>query len=221
MENSIRIEDNYLSQFPDRLKQRIKDCGYKSGAQFASAVGISEQTLSGWMHGKTPDFNTLIEVCLCLDCSVDFITGHDAFSTHDLKGVCNYTGLSESAARNLHDNKAYKGTLVSAIVNNDPLLSLFFQFLGIAENDLYLERVYDKWDIDGNVYPEVDYVPTASEQLSINGVEVTKELLIQSVLSLLRNNLEHVLPEELKKILDEMERTEKQMPEEDYSLPFK
>lgn len=73
--------------------------------KLAEILGINRKTIIEWekgdINGKI-DFPTFIELCSVLKIDMPFLLG-DVYSNRELETVCKYTGLSENAAKRLHE----------------------------------------------------------------------------------------------------------------------
>jgi len=55
--------------------------------QLGAAIGVTKQTISGWENGyRTPDADSLKEMCGVLDCSSDYLLG----LSDEIKGNSNH-----------------------------------------------------------------------------------------------------------------------------------
>ena len=65
------IEHECLEQFGENLERMIRECGY-SQRELADQAGISESTLSRYIHGmQVPRATILVNIAYVLDCSLD------------------------------------------------------------------------------------------------------------------------------------------------------
>ncbi len=64
----------------------------------ADFLGVSRFTIKNWLNGNSaPDLQTLCVVCDRLKYDLDKMFGKLEEKTHDIKDICNMTGLSENA----------------------------------------------------------------------------------------------------------------------------
>ena len=91
--------------FGKRLKELRKEHGYTI-EQFADMVGISKSTLGYYENDKRmPDIEILARIANVLNVSADYLIGRTNKTARKgkLKTVCEFTGLSDSAAEYLSE----------------------------------------------------------------------------------------------------------------------
>ena len=99
---SGQIDNSYFDDLGANIRARRKELKLKQ-EKLADMAWCSRQTIVDIELGNViPKFETVINIAKALDCSIDYLTGHIDKSTHKLQGVCDYTGLSEEAVKNLH-----------------------------------------------------------------------------------------------------------------------
>lgn len=67
---------------------------------------IGRNSLSKLENGEIPDelsFKDILAFCDVLGCDINYLLDISDYSTKELETVCNYTGLSEKAAKKLHE----------------------------------------------------------------------------------------------------------------------
>lgn len=94
--------------FPKRLKEIMKERGENQTSLAKKIteqyVTIQRQTISLYMNGQSkPDTERLTAIAKVLDVSADWLLGLSDVQSMDgeVKQVCNYTGLSEDAIKNI------------------------------------------------------------------------------------------------------------------------
>ena len=114
--------------FALRLVEKRKKAGYKSQTEFAAAYEKEHPTKrrdeAGGNTGTSgilgtiknyenpnytksmPTLDKVDNICSLLGCDIDYLTGRIDEETHDVKFICEYTGLSESAVNMLHSIKS-------------------------------------------------------------------------------------------------------------------
>lgn len=85
---------------------------------------------------KTVDFDFFLAMCSKCDVSADYLVGIDVFENKDVKYICEYTGLSQAAIKQLHSWK--KGA------DNGADLSLIGQAFWGDEGEKAVEDAYVK-----------------------------------------------------------------------------
>lgn len=73
--------------------------------ELAKHIGVTDNTVSYYLSGeRCPDIEKLIEIAKFLNVSTDYLLGASNVKTTDteLKSICEYTGLSETAVNRLH-----------------------------------------------------------------------------------------------------------------------
>ena len=79
--------------------------GKRTNTEFADFLGISRQTVGFYCNGdRIPDAVVLRQIAEKCEVSVDWLLGLSDVPVldADIKEICAYTGLSETAAKNLH-----------------------------------------------------------------------------------------------------------------------
>ncbi|MBD5152263.1 MAG: helix-turn-helix transcriptional regulator [Oscillibacter sp.] len=106
-----------LPVFTERFRQLQ---GKQSNTEFAEFLGISRQSVGFYLNGdRIPDAVTLIKIAEKCDVSSDWLLGLSNVQDRsaELQQVCNYTGLSSHAVRNLH--------ILSSLDGEYPAVKLF------------------------------------------------------------------------------------------------
>lgn len=102
------MENNYdLKKLKQALHEKRTAAGLTIKA-LAEKVGKNVRTISDIddpENEKYPDLKTLIDLCHFYDCDIDALFGNLNYSKHDLKYICEYTGLSENAVNDLHNDQ--------------------------------------------------------------------------------------------------------------------
>lgn len=84
-----------------RLYDERKKHGY-SQEKLAEMVYVSRGAVSAWERGQyLPSTDKLLMLCELYDCDMDYLMGRIDESKHDLKFICEQTGLNEAAAKRL------------------------------------------------------------------------------------------------------------------------
>lgn len=118
---SVSVNIEYFNYLGKKIRERREEL-HLTQEELADEIGSSRQTI-GKIESPNyqkypnyaPPFKVLIKIAERLNCSIDYLTGHDKYITHDIKGVCEYTGLSESAVNFLHSPA---GTLARDVIND-------------------------------------------------------------------------------------------------------
>ena len=112
--------------------KKIEDMIYKNGMtqkQFAERIGVSNVTISNWLNEEiniNPSFKSLEKICKAFDLDMDYFTGRITEKTHDIKGVCEITGLSPEAAEALIN---YNKSMLPSQTDNIPMIDFISQML--------------------------------------------------------------------------------------------
>lgn len=94
----------YDSLFSTRLRNLITEKKI-SMQTLSSEIGVSRQAISQYCDGSTvPNADKLLKIAEYFDVSLDYLCGRSEAATtnKDLQFICDYTGLSESTIRVLH-----------------------------------------------------------------------------------------------------------------------
>ena len=94
-----------MEYFSERLKKLREEKGI-SQTELGEALGISRSSISFYEKSeRVPDIELLSDMARYFEVPVDYLLGlSNAKSTNEpeLKAICDYTGLSEEAVKNLH-----------------------------------------------------------------------------------------------------------------------
>lgn len=109
---------DYNSTFAVRLRTLIneKDTNIK---KIAEVVGVTRQAISQYKQGiATPCLDKLLGIATFFNVSSDYLLGlSDVKSTDtNIKSICDYTGLSETAINNLHNSTQANRALCEEII---------------------------------------------------------------------------------------------------------
>ncbi len=103
-------EQDEIERIGIQLKNRMAEKGINK-TQLAEVSGLSRQTVLNVINGRTKKGfspNTLQALCDALECDMSYLLGEIQYSTHDLKFICEYTGLTEKSVKKLHKAKDFR-----------------------------------------------------------------------------------------------------------------
>lgn len=104
------------TEVKDRL---IELQGHRTAEQFGKDLGVSRQTINYWLKGdRTPSAENIKTICTKEGVSADWLIGLSDIRTtnKEIKGIAEYTGLSENSIEALHRMKhETHGTLNKAL----------------------------------------------------------------------------------------------------------
>ena len=90
--------ENRIYSMRNGFKKARKRKGL-SQAEVADKMGVILKTVMNWEQGiSNPDLETTMKLAELFDCDIDYLVGRIEERTHDLKAICDLTGLSEDAA---------------------------------------------------------------------------------------------------------------------------
>lgn len=98
--SQILFAKEYIKRFPPKRKD---DAGGNDDNYNGILGTIKNYENPNW-SGK-PKLETVDNMCKILGCDVDYLLGTIDYETHNLKFICEYTGLSKEAVLSLHDRK--------------------------------------------------------------------------------------------------------------------
>ena len=137
------VNDDLKKCFSERL-QKLRKEKYNSQEKFSEAMDVSVETVKKWEQGKAfPETGHLLLIPDVLDCDLDYLIGRIDHQSRNRKISQDYTGLSEKAAKTLHewknshDQRKYWSTVVSMMIG-DP------RFSDIMENICSAQYVFRK-----------------------------------------------------------------------------
>lgn len=104
------------STFQERFRDLIGEAATQE--EIAKKVNSSRQNVGNWLSGKSkPDINALAEIAKGYNVSTDYLLGLTDVKTSDtdIKAICDYTGLSEKAVKeiiklNMHRSQTTEGS---------------------------------------------------------------------------------------------------------------
>lgn len=159
--------------FAQRLREIMEKRGMKPTTlsekiRNEQSFTLQRQSISQYMYGQSnPDSERLAAICNSLNVSADFLLGLTDYETPDtdLRGVCEYTRLSENAIKNissLSNSKIHDGEVLDLDLLNEMLssnkLRLFLYELGllVAEERLLKEQISEYINLDYSQVSEDD-----------------------------------------------------------------
>ena len=183
---------------------------YRSQSQFADALHVDRQSVQGWESGKhLPDLDNLISISDLLDVDLDYLTGRIDCMTHETQFICDQTGLSEPAVKNLcmlnadtSDHDLESNWILQTI---NALLENCISGSAIEEGTLWMSPLYHIAEYIG-ITPSPTINGEDKAWLSFNTgnaygqysqVESVRELYAERTLRQITRDLDH-----LKKILE-------------------
>lgn len=90
-----------LADMGKRMQMLMKEKGYKQ-KDISALMNVSPQTVNAWVQGKTAiSLDAMVPLCEILDCDMDYLAGRIERTNHKRQDICNLTGFSEKAAREL------------------------------------------------------------------------------------------------------------------------
>lgn len=121
-------EKKYNTIFAYRLRE-LFSAGNESQEKTAAALNVTRQTFGNWLNGRfQPDLEAVARLAEYYDVSLDYLLGRTKVKPVDNKliAVCNYTHLSEHAAKTLSD--LGESEILSEIIT-DPEYSRLIELL--------------------------------------------------------------------------------------------
>lgn len=188
----------YFDCLPENLRRIRKENGLTQ-EQLAEKAGCKRDTINKIENNnRIPEFETIINICKVLGCSVDSLTGHDACKTHDVQGVHDYTGLSEKAIEIMHskDFDIWKAQLLSMLLTESNILDRISDYWHLTKTSLdfvqleYTERkIVDHEIVDDSIRKKV-YVRT---DMKVNDSAIGEMTFKEAALRLIQDELEKVI----------------------------
>lgn len=125
--------------FCERLKQRREEVGFSSQKDFATAIGVSVQSINFYEAGKRlPDAETLYMLSEQLNCSIDWLLGRTENKMPDYTYIERITGLSEDAISNLesfYDGSFYarRNLVLNILIESGYLISIIDNLVDVCD----------------------------------------------------------------------------------------
>ncbi len=142
-------QNKSMPKFKERLFMHQGDLKL---CEYAAKLGITRQTLGFYINGdRIPDIATLARISKALNVSADYLLGLTDIQTPDsaIRGVCEYTGLSQEAVVLLHHLYA-ENDLLSALITwegFDQLIDYVVKYKNlryvVSEYGVLIEDDYD------------------------------------------------------------------------------
>lgn len=111
--------DPYYSAVASRLRDDLLQTPEET-KKLAEYLGCSVQAISQYKNGlATPKMENLISIAHYFGCSLDYLIGLSDVRTPsaDIQAMCEYTGLTEKAIRQLHVNKEHPTNISLNVVD--------------------------------------------------------------------------------------------------------
>lgn len=121
-----------------RIKDKRKEKGF-SQKRLAEMIGLEYRTLLKWEKGNLNhkiDLPVFLKLCDVLEIDMPYLLGNN-YSTRELKTICEYTGLSEKAIKNIRHEVSEAGDSRN-ILMLDLLLSDKETFISLMQNMISL-----------------------------------------------------------------------------------
>ena len=123
-------------KFNERLLE-LRNASGKSQKECAEEMGISNSKYNKWENGvNSPDYETLCFLARFYNTTTDYLLGITDIRTNDtnIKAVCDYCGLSETAVKMLNELKMEKANTMATITIIEEILK--------NSNNIYQLEVY-------------------------------------------------------------------------------
>lgn len=136
------------SVFQDRFVELVGSSATQE--EIAKKANTSRQNVGNWINGKSrPDINALVEIAKGYDVSTDWLLGLTNIKSADtdIKAVCEYTGLSEEAIRqltSLNRSGKTKNTLDTLLTNP----SFFLLLVELMSLDIFSSMLLENIESD-------------------------------------------------------------------------
>lgn len=152
--------------FPKRLRQLISEDG-RVLEVIAADVQVSKTNLSDWQTGKTmPRADSLRLLAKYFNVTTDYLLGLTDARTidADLRAVAEYLGISDAAAKTIHDfkNKEIKNHFFRPLEN---LMKASGSFMRSASELSYQNRLYELLELEKRVEEKKDAGTLTNDEL--------------------------------------------------------
>ena len=119
----------------------------KKRQEVADALGISRASLEYYEKGqRKPDYEVLARLANYYGVSADYLIGRTSAKTtdRDIRFVCDYTGMDDTAVQQLHDNIDTPNSICNEILNFFLSNQAEFDFLRLCENFENYKQSYEE-----------------------------------------------------------------------------
>ena len=156
--------------FGERLGDLISSRGINQ-SQLAEQTGIKQSAISEYINGRkngseprSPDCATIIELSRFFGVSTDFLLGLSAIKSHiaDIKAVCEFTGLSESAVNGLKTPSSRSVAFISKLIAQGEITHIGLLYDGLIHSVSNLNTAT-------NLYENID--PASSHPADVKVVK--------------------------------------------------
>lgn len=170
--------------FPKRLKEIMKKRGENQTSLAKKIteqyVTIQRQTISLYMNGQSkPDTERLTTIAKVLDVSADWLLGLSDVQSMDgeVKQVCKYTGLSQTAVERLHQIATTGNTPNMVIAFLDSFLGGIYlkEFANLAWRATIAEAINVMHLRNWPSLSEFDAIPESEQQQIRDGIITRRE----------------------------------------------
>lgn len=115
--------ENYYKAFPSVLRRLMKDCNITQQV-LADYLKKSRQAIACYCDGSSsPDWETLVSIARFFSVSTAYLVGETSTKSPntDIQEICNFTGLSETAIMNLHNESKDQSAIfaLDKVLSND------------------------------------------------------------------------------------------------------
>lgn len=154
--------DKYNSIFATRLRGLLEKRKITM-TELSDVIGVTRQAVSQYQDGSTqPNAGTITKIAIFFNVSTDYLLGlSDVKSTDtELKGVCEYTGLSEETIGKLHERAEFDKKYPQ-YTNGLEHLDAFIENYGLYIFD-YLSEYIESVSLCGALkreYSNADFTP--------------------------------------------------------------
>lgn len=122
-------------------RSELYDKVFKEGN--AGSANSKDKTVLNWESSKTElNYDTLTAMCFALKCSSDYLLGLDECTDKSTQFIHEYTGLSETAIKRLHEFTTYHQGKIRLAVMDSFICDVQFS-LGLTDDiNRYFENYY-------------------------------------------------------------------------------
>lgn len=148
------VVDEWRRKMADRIVEERKKKGWTQ-EKLAEEIGRGTPAVSSWEQGRVvPPFEYMVKLAALFDCDLDYLTGRMDTKAHDIKTMCEISGLTQKAAEILiRFNKPR--SLIKRSISHFIETKQFINLMLTYEVFLELCEKYINAEMSPNEFPQI------------------------------------------------------------------
>ena len=139
MGEKIKLTEKEKYDMGSKISELSKEQGFSTYKALANACGVAPSSIYGIENAQRDcSVGVLLKICKVLNCSADYLLGITKANTpdnHDIRNVCDYTGLSQKTVERLNEWKnaeafvSHVPDMISSLIESEQIASTSFYAL--------------------------------------------------------------------------------------------